>query len=175
MKKLTSLAALVVLFILGGCTSTNDKPETLGAPIIEGGNTGNIPIVNTDRPTGADLPTSLTSGELAKRSVFFALDRYDVAEEYRNLLTAHARFLVANPGFKILIQGNTDERGSHEYNLSLGQKRAEAVGQTLILLGVPGDRIESVSLGEEKPLVEGHDETAWSQNRRADILYSGEF
>ncbi|MDR1849492.1 MAG: OmpA family protein, partial [Zoogloeaceae bacterium] len=87
----------------------------------------------------------------------------------------HGNFLNANRQLKVLIQGNTDERGSHEYNLALGQKRAEAVRQMLLLLGVQEGQVEAVSLGEEKPRAEGHDEAAWAENRRSDILYSGEF
>jgi peptidoglycan-associated lipoprotein len=75
----------------------------------------------------------------------------------------------------MLIQGNTDERGSREYNVSLGQKRSEGVKRMLILLGAREDQVESVSLGEEKPRAEGHDEAAWAQNRRSDILHQGEY
>jgi peptidoglycan-associated lipoprotein len=75
----------------------------------------------------------------------------------------------------MLVQGNTDERGSREYNIALGQKRSEALKRMLILLGAKEEQIESVSLGEEKPRAEGHDEAAWAQNRRSDILYQGEY
>ena len=108
---------------------------------------------------------------LSKRSVLFDYDSYVIKDQYRPLVEAHAKFLVSHPKVKMLIQGNTDERGSREYNLSLGQKRAEAVKRSLALLGVKDDQIESVSLGEEKPKNPGHDESAWSENRRADILY----
>jgi peptidoglycan-associated lipoprotein len=86
-------------------------------------------------------------------------------------VAAHAKYLVNNRAFKMLIQGNTDERGSREYNLALGQKRAEAIKRSLTLLGAREDQLESVSLGEEKPKDAGHDEAAWSQNRRGDMLY----
>ncbi|GHT91633.1 peptidoglycan-associated lipoprotein [Betaproteobacteria bacterium] len=165
---------LTLLLAIAAC-STTSGPETGGAPVETRDPNAGVTRVDVPPPNGANLPAILTSGVLAQRSIYFALDRYDVAEEYRGLLTAHAKFLVENRQFKILIQGNTDERGSHEYNLSLGQKRAEAVKQTLTLLGVRDDQIEAVSLGEEKPRAEGHDESAWAQNRRADILYSGEF
>ena len=108
---------------------------------------------------------------LSRRSIYFDLDKYEVKDEYRDLVAAHAKYLVANRGFKMLIQGNTDERGSREYNLSLGQKRSEAVKRSLVLLGATEDQVESVSLGEEKPKNPGHDEAAWSENRRADMLY----
>jgi peptidoglycan-associated lipoprotein len=123
------------------------------------------------------LPAVLTDPKsiLSKRSVYFDYDSYEVRSEYKDLVTAHARFLADNRQFKMLIQGNTDERGSREYNLALGQKRADAIKKMLSLLGVREDQLESVSLGEEKPKNEGHNESAWAENRRGDMLYSGEF
>ena len=119
------------------------------------------------------LPRELTDpkSQLAQRSIYFDLDRYEVKSDYQGLVAAHAKFLTANPGFRVLIQGNTDERGSREYNLSLGQKRADAVKRALVLLGVQDNQVESVSLGEEKPKNPGQDEAAYAENRRADILY----
>ena len=119
------------------------------------------------------LPHELTDPKstLSQRSIYFDLDKYEVKDEFKDLVAAHAKYLVANKGFKVLIQGNTDERGSREYNLSLGQKRSDAVKRSLTLLGTRDDQVESVSLGEEKPKNPGHDESAWADNRRADILY----
>lgn len=116
-------------------------------------------------------PLNDPNNPLSKRSIYFAFDSYVVSAEYEATLAAHARYLIANPQQKILIQGNTDERGTTEYNLALGQKRAEAVRQGLALLGVANGQMEAVSLGKEKPRNVGHDETAWQENRRADILY----
>ncbi|MDR0673957.1 MAG: peptidoglycan-associated lipoprotein Pal [Zoogloeaceae bacterium] len=155
---------------LASCTTTG--PETDAAPVED---RSGVARVDADSVQRGNLPDILTKGALSRRSVYFALDRYDIEEGYRDLVAAHARFLVENRDFRVLIQGNTDERGSREYNLSLGQKRAEAVRQTLLLLGVQETQVEAVSLGEEKPRAEGHNETAWAENRRADILYSGEF
>lgn len=112
---------------------------------------------------------------LSKRSVFFDFDQYVIKDEFKALVEAHAKFLVVNAQIKMLIQGNADERGSREYNLALGQKRAEALKKTLILLGGKEGQIEAVSLGEEKPRCTEHDEACWAQNRRDDMLYSGEF
>jgi peptidoglycan-associated lipoprotein len=109
-----------------------------------------------------------------KRSVFFALDQYLINGEYRSLVEAHAKYLAGNPSQKIRIEGNTDEQGSREYNLALGQKRAQAVMTAMTLLGVKENQIEAVSWGKEKPKAEGHDESAWAQNRRADIKYGDE-
>ncbi len=126
------------------------------------------------KPAGMAILTDPKS-ILSKRSIFYDLDKYDVRDEFKALVEAHARFLRDNPRMKMLIQGNTDERGSREYNLALGQKRSDGVRRMLQLLGVKEDQIESVSLGEEKPRAQGSGEEAWSRNRRSDMLYSGEF
>ena len=112
---------------------------------------------------------------LSRRSIFYDLDQYDIKSQFKDLVEAHAKYLREHPGTKMLIQGNTDERGSREYNVGLGQRRSEGVKKMLLLLGGKEVQIESVSLGEEKPRAEGHDEAAWSQNRRSDILYQGEY
>ncbi|MDD3329081.1 MAG: peptidoglycan-associated lipoprotein Pal [Zoogloea sp.] len=112
---------------------------------------------------------------LSKRSVLFDYDSYVIKDQYRPLVEAHAKFLVSHPKVKMLIQGNTDERGSREYNLALGQKRADAVKKALGLLGVSEGQLESVSLGEEKPSCSDSGESCWAANRRGDMLYSGEF
>ncbi len=111
---------------------------------------------------------------LSKRVILFDFDSSAIRDEYRSLLEAHAEFLKSNPVAKVILQGHADERGSREYNLALGQRRAESVYKALSLLGVPEAQMEPVSLGEEKPVAEGHDEEAWQQNRRTEILYQGE-
>jgi peptidoglycan-associated lipoprotein len=116
-------------------------------------------------------PLNDPNSPLAKRSVYFDFDSYSVKSDYQSLLQAHSQYLGANKGRKILIQGNTDERGTSEYNLALGQKRAEAVRRSLSSLGVPESQMEAVSLGKEKPKATGHDEASWAENRRADIAY----
>jgi peptidoglycan-associated lipoprotein len=107
----------------------------------------------------------------AKRSVYFALDVYDVKPEFRPLIEAHAKYLRQHPEARIRIEGNTDERGSREYNLALGQRRAESVMKMLKLLGVHENQVEAISFGEEKPRASGHDETSWAENRRSDFQY----
>jgi peptidoglycan-associated lipoprotein len=111
------------------------------------------------------------SSPLAKRSVFFDFDSFVVKPEFQSVVEAHGKYLVANPGRRVVVEGNADERGSREYNLALGQKRAEAVKSRLRLLGAAEAQIETVSLGEEKPRATGHDEAAWAENRRADLNY----
>ena len=106
--------------------------------------------------------------------MYFDYDSAIVKDEYKPLVTAHAQYLTRSRAAKMTIQGNTDERGSREYNLALGQRRADSVKQMLILLGAQEAQIESVSFGEEKPRATGRDEAAFSENRRSDILYQGE-
>jgi len=105
-----------------------------------------------------------------KRSVYFEYDKYDIKPEYRTLLESHARWLKANPQARLTIEGNADERGSREYNVALGQRRAESVTKMLVLMGAKPEQIEAVSWGEEKPRAAGHDEKSWSENRRDDFV-----
>lgn len=111
---------------------------------------------------------------LYKRSVYFDFDSFTVKEEYRGLIEAHAAYLMSNQGARAILQGNADERGSREYNLALGQKRAEAVRRVLNLLGVPDERLEAISFGEEKPRALGNTEQDYAENRRTDIVYGDE-
>ena len=120
------------------------------------------------------VPGKNATGMLAQRSIYFDYDSFAVKDEFKPVVQAHAKFLVENPAAKVYLQGHTDERGSREYNLALGQKRADAVRRIMAVLGVKEGQIESVSYGEEKPKNPGHDEAALAQNRRADIFYQGE-
>jgi peptidoglycan-associated lipoprotein len=116
-------------------------------------------------------PLTDPNGTLAKRSVFFDFDRFDVRSEFQPVVEAHGRYLSTMKQRHIVIEGNADERGSREYNLALGQKRADAVKSRLTLLGATDAQIETISYGEERPRTNAHDEAAWAQNRRADIVY----
>ncbi len=111
---------------------------------------------------------------LAQRVLRFEYDSAAIRDEYRALLEAHAQYLKQTKAAKTILQGHADERGSREYNLALGQRRAESVYKALSLLGVADAQMEAVSFGEEKPVAEGHDEEAWQQNRRVEIVYEGE-
>ena len=108
---------------------------------------------------------------LAKRSVYFDLDKYDVKDEFKPLIEAHGKYLASHPNRKVIIQGNTDERGGSEYNLALGQKRAEAVRRALAAAGAKDSQMEAISFGKEKPKAQGSNEAAWAENRRADLAY----
>ena len=172
MKQL-AIPALIALFI-AGCSSTPSGPEQNAAPVENG---SKVTTVDAGSLDGSKLPRELTDPKsiLSKRSVYFDYDKFEVKPEYKDLVTAHAKFLASRPQFKMLIQGNTDERGSREYNLALGQKRADSIKKMLVLMGAREEQVESVSLGEEKPKNEGQNEAAWAENRRGDMLYSGEF
>ena len=179
MKKLLIPALLSALIV--GCSTTPLPDDANGAPVESrsgstGGGSGVAPVV-AGGIDASGLPRELTDPKsvLSKRSIYFDLDKYDVKDEYKDLVAAHAKFLVANRSYKMLIQGNTDERGSREYNLALGQKRADAVKKALTLLGASEGQLESVSLGEEKPSCSDASESCWAANRRGDMLYSGEF
>ena len=184
---IASIASALSL-LLAGCASTPDAEQSpAGVEERKPGAAG--PQTQGIRPPGVgqvDLTAKVSPSSglamlkdpnniLSKRSIFYDLDKFDIRDEYKALVEAHGRFLRDNPGIKMLIQGNTDERGSREYNIGLGQRRSEGVKRVLQLLGAKEAQIESVSLGEEKPRAEGHTEEAWAQNRRSDILYQGEY
>jgi peptidoglycan-associated lipoprotein len=176
MKRLIIPSLLVLLVAACGTTSDLEQPP---APIesSRGADGGKVATVTAGGVDSRRLPPELTDSRslLSKRSIYFDYDKFDIKPEYRDLVAAHAKFLTGNRQFRMLIQGNTDERGSREYNLALGQKRADAVKKQLVLLGAREEQVESVSLGEEKPKNLGQNETAWAENRRGDMLYSGEF
>ncbi len=122
--------------------------------------------------TSVDLDKSkLGTAPAGPRIVYFDYDSYVVKPEFQSVIEAHARHIKADKNRKVAIEGHTDERGGREYNLALGQKRAEAVRRALGLLGVADNQVEAVSFGKEKPAVQGGDEAAWSKNRRAEISY----
>jgi peptidoglycan-associated lipoprotein len=179
MKKLLAVAAMVAL--LAGCASTpkeepkaavEDRTPTTAVPAPPG-----VSTVTPVGPKADQLPNALKDPNniLSKRSLYYDYDKYDVKDEYKPLLQAHARYLAQNRNAKMLIQGNCDERGSREYNIALGQKRADGVKKMLLLMGAQESQIESVSLGEEKPRCTDNTEACYSQNRRSDMLYGGEY
>ncbi len=187
MHKLITGVAVALSLVFAGCSST-PTAEQAGAkiedrsaspvvkPPVSGPSTagikdGGVAMVNV--PPRDSTPSDNT-GELAKRSIFFDYDSNLMKEEFRPTVAAHAKNLTQNRAKRMIIQGNTDERGSREYNLALGQRRADSVKQMMTVLGAQGTQIETVSFGEEKPRAQGSDESAHVQNRRADIVYQGE-
>jgi peptidoglycan-associated lipoprotein len=172
MRQITTLAVLLssalVLTACGSSVKLDDK-----AKVEERSGTATNADARTVSPvdTGSTDPLNDPKGVLAKRSVYFDYDSYIVKDEFKPVVENHAKYLSSNKGRKVIIQGNTDERGGSEYNLALGQKRADAVRKSLSLQGVPESQMEAVSLGKEKPKATGSDEAAWAENRRADIVY----
>jgi peptidoglycan-associated lipoprotein len=174
-------AALVAAFV-AGCTTT---PTT--AP-VEDKSTATTP--GTTAPGGAATSGTTSSGVagtttganplkdpnniLSKRSVYFEYDSFTIADKYKPIVEAHAKYLAANRNARVTLQGHADERGSREYNIALGQKRADAEKRMMTLLGAQETIVETVSFGKEKPKNLGHDEAAWAENRRVDIIYAGE-
>ncbi|MBC8023106.1 MAG: peptidoglycan-associated lipoprotein Pal [Burkholderiales bacterium] len=176
----------IVLYILvaAGAAACSSQETRETPPTVTDRSTG---VPSTSASSGASTtqrqqpsqplagnPLADPNSPLAKRSVFFEYDSNSVKDEYRGMVTAHSRYMADKRDSRMRIEGNCDERGSREYNLALGQRRAESVKKIMTVLGVSDGRIETVSYGEEKPQSPGHDEQAWSQNRRADIKYSGE-
>jgi peptidoglycan-associated lipoprotein len=182
MRKWIYALALVVVAAFAGCKSTDtqnaapvedksaaEAAQAGGASTAGAGGTG---VSGTQGAMMAHKdPRNILS---QKRSVYFDYDQFVIKDEYRATVEAHAKYLQGNRTLRITLQGNTDERGTREYNIALGQKRADAVKKLMVLLGAQEVQIETVSFGKEKPRREGHDETSWAENRRVDIVYVGE-
>lgn len=176
--------------VLAACSSVSLDPAanaaagstqaSAPAPVADGGSVGTTssepvaaaPAAQTSSAPADSAQQSLQAAAMAAgRLVYFDYDSYVIKPEFQKLIEANARYLASNTGLRVVIEGHTDERGGREYNLALGQRRAEAVRRSLTLLGVADAQVEAVSFGEEKPAVAGSTEAAWSQNRRAEISY----
>jgi peptidoglycan-associated lipoprotein len=173
MKKL--LFAALAVALMYGCASSPTTETPSASPATPGTTPPAAPPSVQPLQPSAVQGESIKEGTLAKRSVFYDLDQYNIKDEYRPLLQAHGKYLAEHRGAKMLVQGNCDERGSREYNIALGQRRAEGVKRMLVLMGATDSQVEPVSLGEEKPRCNEHAEGCWSQNRRSDMLYGGEY
>ncbi len=181
-KNAATLIPASLMLLLAACSSPPVAPPAAPAPAA-------APVAAAPAPAPAPAPTARATPDShvasvtlpdyldpknplsRERSVFFDFDDTAIKADYNVLLERHGRYLASHPGISIRIEGNTDERGSPEYNLALGQKRAQAVLSSLKLMGARDSQMEAVSWGEEKPRAAGHDEGAWSQNRRADLNY----
>lgn len=170
MKKLL-LPSLLLTLVLTGCESDPQINEATGTDNNVVTNQTKVPTVISPRPSTPDLPGWVSDPR--NNSVFFDYDSYIIRADARPLIDAHAKLLAQQPSLKVTIQGNTDERGSREYNLALGQKRAEAVRRALNMLGARDGQIEAVSLGKEQPRCTSVTETCYAQNRRGDFVYLG--
>ncbi|MDR6215246.1 peptidoglycan-associated lipoprotein Pal [Paracidovorax wautersii] len=168
--------ALTMVALMAGCSSgvkLEDTPvEDKGATSTNAG--ANAGGTSQSGVAPVDLSQSARDGQGpvgVARIVYFDYDSYVIKPEAQSVIDAHARFIKAVPSRKVMIEGHTDDRGGREYNLALGQKRAEAVRRALGLLGVQDSQMEAVSFGKEKPAVQGSSEDAYAQNRRAELSY----
>jgi len=170
MNKRLSIVLLASVFgLMVGCSSATKEEDTAAKS------------TDTDTTSGADVGTSGSATEmqggqadaLSKRVVYFEFDSSDVTSETREIISAHAQNLSQNTGMSVVLEGHADERGTREYNVALGERRAKAVKQLLVVQGVQSSQIQVISFGEERPAAVGHDESAWGLNRRVELLYSG--
>ena len=152
------LLSLVLLLALGGCASPAKQAE-VKAP---GSAATTTALADRPGPPGLNDPNS----PLSKRVIYFDYDSSTIKPEYVEILRAHARYVATTPKAKVMLEGHTDERGTREYNLALGERRANATKNFLVALGVDAARIETISYGKERPAVLGSNEEAWAQNRR---------
>jgi len=173
----TSLCAVLVGAWLAGCGSSVKLDEA--APVVDakantagaaGANRGGATTSQSQVATvdATKIDANAAAGRFG-RVVYFDFDSYAIKDEFRPLIESYGRMLSANKGKRMVVEGNTDERGGREYNLALGQRRADAVVKALELIGAGNGQLEAVSFGEERPAVEGHDEAAWAKNRRAEL------
>jgi peptidoglycan-associated lipoprotein len=181
------LAAIISLFAFAmvGCSSTklSGKSDEASVTVVSKSDTSPqmsmppvIAAVKQQMASAADSdlnkdPLTDSSSILSKRSVYFDYDSSNVKTESLALIEAHGKYLASHTTRKVVIQGNTDERGGSEYNVALGQKRAEAVRGLLVVYGAKESQLEAVSFGKEKPRVSGSNEAAWAENRRVDLAY----
>ena len=171
-------SAIAVAALLAGCSSGVDldnvpveNKDDGALSTTDGANSGSS---GQSAVAGVDLSQSArdVAGPVGVgKVVLFHYDSYVIRADYQNLIETHARFLKNTPSRKVMLEGHTDDRGGREYNLALGQKRAEAVSRALGLLGVPGAQLEAVSFGKEKPAMVGNSEDAYAQNRRVELSY----
>ena len=178
MKK---ISALLVALVLAACSSkaVKESPQA-GSPIntqVQSSSTSQSDSASANAVTqsnGSVNPLTDPNNILSKRSVYFDFDKYEIKPEYQPLVSAHAEYLKSHPTTNTTLEGNADERGSREYNLALGQKRAVSIKRALSLLGVSDNQIETVSYGKERANTECNDEGCWQKDRHADIKYTGE-
>jgi peptidoglycan-associated lipoprotein len=172
----TALSVLAAA-VLAACSSTpldeNKAPvESRAGSTAPGGSSSSSGATPQSRVVPVDIAkTDSTVLSGLPRVVYFDFDSYVVKDEFRPTVEANAKALTSDAKRKVSIEGHTDERGGREYNLALGQKRAESVARSLALLGAKDSQIEAVSFGEERPAAQGSDESAWAKNRRAELTY----
>jgi peptidoglycan-associated lipoprotein len=178
MKRIISIALLLTgAALLSGCPKKPNviEPPAAGSQLAGSSTTAPGEGAQTSgRALDGDASEGLganATGPLAKRVIYFDFDKSEIKPEFVDVVTAHARNLTSHPNLKMKLEGNTDERGTREYNIGLGERRAQAVRRALMLQGVAESQLTTVSFGAERPAVEGDDEAAWAQNRRVEMVY----
>jgi peptidoglycan-associated lipoprotein len=179
MKRILSIALLIAgAALLAGCPkkhNVNDAPVA-GTQVPESGASAEGASTSTS-PLGGDANSSSRglngegTGPLARKIIYFDFDKSEIKPEYADIVTATAHTLTTNTNLKLKLEGNTDERGTREYNIGLGERRAQAVRRALMLQGVAESQVTTVSFGAERPAVEGDDEAAWAKNRRVEVVF----
>jgi peptidoglycan-associated lipoprotein len=175
-----ALALLALGGLLAACDSTPIAPDKLAAvesrpatatPAAGTGATTapQSQVANVDLTRAAGAGAAVASTAALLRVVYFDFDSFAIRDEFRPVVEGHARTLAGNRSKRMVIEGHTDERGGREYNLALGQKRAESVLRSMTLMGATDTQLEAVSYGKERPAAQGSDEAAWSKNRRAEL------
>lgn len=176
MKKIA--LSVLLIGLLAACSSTPLKDPSKVAveekPVGQAASTAAESKALEQKSAAALDPLQDPSSQLAKRSVYFDFDMTTIKDEDKETVQTHAKHLAGNRNMKARLEGHADERGSREYNLALGQRRAESVKKAMSVLGAQDAQIETISFGEEKPKAAGHDEAAWAENRRVDIKHQGE-
>ncbi len=191
-KMINQLLLAALVLAMAACSSTKQpgddvliedrQPSELSAEDAEDGFSvsgigNNDDVIGSEASgIGSEGASSLAALEdpdspLAERIIYFAVDSNVIGDEYTAMIEAHSRFLAENPTINVILEGHTDERGTREYNLALGERRAKSVGDFLLLQGASSSQIETISYGEERPAEFGQGEVFWSQNRRVEILY----
>lgn len=164
--------SLVVAALAAGCASNvklKDTPVETHQPAAAASAPAQAPAQSSVAKVEITPEQLLDAAKQAGRTVYFDFDSFVVKDDFRPVVEANAKYLSAVKSAHMVLEGNTDERGSREYNLALGQKRAEAVQKSLVLLGVSEGQLEAVSYGEERPAAQGHNEEAWAKNRRVEL------
>ena len=176
-KRMFMLIAMATALVLAGCGSDVklDQPAE-GSSTAAGAGAGGAAGQGTGQSSVTQVQAGASAADKAgpvgvAKVILFDYDSYVVKPEYQSVVDQHARFLQSHPNARLVLEGNTDQRGSREYNLALGQKRAAAVRRALTLVGASDSQIEAVSFGKEKPAVEGNSEEAYAQNRRVEFRY----
>ncbi len=177
MFKKILFSVLVGAFVLSaGCSSTGDTKGDDGAAVEDrsSGSTATDDASSTGLPSAGTFqgdPLDNPASPLSTRTIYFEYDSSEISQEFQNIILAHGQYLGGHQGVSITLEGHTDERGSREYNIGLGERRAQAVRRLLLFQGAADQQVQVVSYGEENPAQEGHDEQSYSRNRRVEILY----